>query len=136
MLQSIDHVGIAVPDLEEAKRFYTEVLGLAICGLEAVPSQKVVIAFLPVGEVNVELVTPTSADSAVAKFLREKGPGFHHIAYRVADIDAVVERMRRLGVPLVDPRPRPGSHNRRTAFLHPDAADGVLIQLIQEPDER
>ncbi len=132
MLQNIDHIGIAVPDIEKARRFYTETLGLAICGLERLRSQQVAIAFLPIGDVNVELVSPTSQESVVAKFLRERGPGFHHIAYQVGDVDLVLERLKRQGVPLVDPVSREGSHNRRTAFLHPDAADGVLIQLVQE----
>ncbi len=134
MLQNIDHIGIVVRDIESSKRFYTETLGLAICGLEQVKSQKVAIAFLPVGDVNVELVTPTNPRSAVAKFLRDRGPGFHHIAYQVDDLELAVRRLREQGVPLVNPAPQEGPHNRLTVFLHPDAADGVLIQLVQDRD--
>ncbi|MDF1555951.1 MAG: methylmalonyl-CoA epimerase [Deferrisomatales bacterium] len=132
MPQKISHIGIAVHDIEEAAKFYTEVLGLELGGVEEVPDQKVKVAFLPIGEVRIELVQPTSPDSPVAKFLEKSGPGFHHIAYQVEDTGAEVERMLGDGVRMVDQKPRGGAHNTRIAFVHPKASGGVLTELVQE----
>lgn len=132
MPSQINHIGIAVHSIEEAARFYTEHLGLKIGGTEEVASQKVVVAFLPIGEVRLELVQPTSPDSPVAKFLEKNGPGFHHIAYQVDDVAAEVERLKAEGVQMVDQTPRPGAHNTKIAFVHPKASGGVLTELVQE----
>ncbi|GAB4275609.1 MAG: methylmalonyl-CoA epimerase [Deferrisomatales bacterium] len=132
MPQKINHIGIAVRDIEEAARFYTEHLGLEIGGIEEVPDQKVKVAFLPIGEVRLELVQPTSPDSPVAKFLEKNGPGFHHIAYQVEDAGAEVERLLAEGVRMVDQAPRSGAHHTRIAFVHPKASGGVLTELVQE----
>lgn len=132
MPSQINHIGIAVHSIEEAARFYTEHLGLKIGGTEEVASQKVVVAFLPIGEVRLELVQPTSPDSPVAKFLEKNGPGFHHIAYQVADVAAEVERLKSEGVQMVDQTPRAGAHNTKIAFVHPKASGGVLTELVQE----
>ena len=132
MPQKINHIGIAVHDIEEAAKFYTEVLGLELGGIEEVPDQKVKVAFLPIGEVRIELVQPTSPDSPVAKFLEKNGQGFHHIAYQVGDTGAEVERMLGDGVRMVDQQPRSGAHNTLVAFMHPKASGGVLTELVQE----
>ena len=132
MPKRINHIGIAVRDIDEAARFYTEALGLQLGGIEEVPDQKVRVAFLPIGEVRIELVQPTSPDSPVAKFLEKNGPGFHHIAYEVADVAAEVERLKAQGVRMVDQEPRKGAHNTRIAFVHPKASGGVLTELVQE----
>ncbi len=132
MPRKINHIGIAVRDIDEAARFYTEALGLQLGGIEEVPDQKVKVAFLPIGEVRIELVQPTSPDSPVAKFLEKNGPGFHHIAYEVDDVAAEVERLKAQGVRMVDPEPRKGAHNTRIAFVHPKASGGVLTELVQE----
>ncbi len=132
MPQKINHIGIAVHDIEAAARFYTEHLGLELGGIEEVPDQKVKVAFLPIGEVRLELVQPTSPDSPVAKFLEKNGQGFHHIAYQVEDTGAEVERLLASGVRMVDQKPRPGAHNTRIAFVHPKASGGVLTELVQE----
>ena len=132
MPQKISHIGIAVHDIEEAAKFYTEVLGLELGGVEEVPDQKVKVAFLPIGEVRIELVQPTSLESPVAKFLEKNGQGFHHIAYQVEDTGAEVERMLGDGVRMVDQQPRGGAHNTRIAFVHPKASGGVLTELVQE----
>ncbi len=134
MPQKINHIGIAVHDIEAAARFYTEHLGLELGGIEEVPDQKVKVAFLPIGEVRLELVQPTSPDSPVAKFLEKNGQGFHHIAYQVADTGAEVERLLASGVRMVDQKPRSGAHNTRIAFVHPKASGGVLTELVQELD--
>ncbi|HSH70755.1 MAG TPA: methylmalonyl-CoA epimerase [Deferrisomatales bacterium] len=132
MPQKISHIGIAVHDIEEAAKFYTEVLGLELGGVEEVPDQKVKVAFLPIGEVRIELVQPTSPDSPVAKFLEKNGQGFHHIAYQVEDTGAEVERMLSDGVRMVDQTPRSGAHHTKIAFVHPKASGGVLTELVQE----
>ena len=132
MPQKISHIGIAVHDIEEAAKFYTEVLGLELGGVEEVPDQKVKVAFLPIGEVRIELVQPTSPESPVAKFLEKNGQGFHHIAYQVEDTGAEVERMLGDGARMVDQQPRGGAHNTRIAFVHPKASGGVLTELVQE----
>lgn len=132
MPQKINHIGIAVHDIEEAAKFYTEVLGLTLGGIEEVPDQKVKVAFLPIGEVRIELVQPTSPESPVAKFLEKNGQGFHHIAYQVADTGAEVERLLGDGVRMVDQKPRAGAHHTQIAFVHPKASGGVLTELVQE----
>ena len=133
MLKKINHIGIAVPDIEAAAKFYTESLGLKLGGVEEVADQRVKVAFLPIGEVRLELVQPTSPDSPVAKFLEKNGgPGVHHIAYHVEDVAAEVERLKAAGVKLVDEVPRKGAHNTKIAFVHPKASGGVLTELVQE----
>jgi len=132
MLQSVSHIGIAVEDLKEATRFYTETLGLAIYGFEELPHYGVEMAFMPIGDIELELMAPTSLHSPVAKFLKEHGPGFQHIAYHVEDVANEFARLQSLGVQMVDDGPRPGPHNTLCAFVHPKAAGGVLIELVQE----
>ena len=132
MPQKINHIGIAVHDIEEAAKFYTEALGLELGGIEEVADQKVKVAFLPIGEVRLELVQPTSPESPVAKFLEKNGQGFHHIAYQVEDTGAEVERLLGAGVRMVDQKPRTGAHNTQIAFVHPKASGGVLTELVQE----
>lgn len=132
MPQKINHIGIAVHDIAEATRFYTEHLGLEVGGIEEVPDQKVKVAFLPIGEVRLELVQPTSPESPVAKFLEKNGQGVHHIAYQVKDTGAEVQRMLEGGVRMVDQQPRNGAHNTLIAFVHPKSSGGVLTELVQE----
>ncbi len=135
MPSKINHIGIAVPDIERAAEFYTKHLGLRLGGVEEVADQKVKVAFLPIGEVRLELVQPTSPESPVARFLEKNGPGFHHIAYQVDDVAAEVERLKVEGVRMVDQAPRTGAHNTRIAFVHPKASGGVLTELVQEMGE-
>jgi methylmalonyl-CoA/ethylmalonyl-CoA epimerase len=132
MLKKINHIGIAVHDIEEAAKFYTQHLGLTMGGIEEVPEQKVKVAFLPVGEVRIELLQPTSPESAIAKFLEKNGPGIHHIAYQVDDVTGAVEGLKAKEVKMVDQTPRKGAHDTLIAFLHPKASGGVLTELVQE----
>jgi methylmalonyl-CoA/ethylmalonyl-CoA epimerase len=132
MPSKINHIGIAVHNIEEAARFYTEVLGLKLEGVQEVPDQKVKVAFLPIGEVRVELIEPTSPESPVAKYLEKSGPGIHHIAYQVADVAAEVEKLKGAEVKMVDQTPRRGAHDTLIAFVHPKASGGVLTELVQE----
>ena len=130
--QSIDHLGLAVRSLEEASRFYRDVLGCECGGTEEVPDQKVRVAFFQVGQVRIELLEPTADDSPIAKFLEKKGPGLHHIAYRVADLLVTLASLKSAGVRLIAETPRPGAHGMQIAFAHPKSTGGVLTEFCQE----
>ncbi|HET9466713.1 MAG TPA: methylmalonyl-CoA epimerase [Gemmatimonadales bacterium] len=125
----IAHVGIAVSDLQAALAFYRDVLGLAPHPPEL--ADGATILSLPFGESEVELLTPLTPDSPIGKFLAKRGPGIHHICYRVPDLDAALEACRRAGYRLVDDVPRPGAAGRRIAFVHPKATAGILLELTE-----
>ncbi|HHM23723.1 MAG TPA: methylmalonyl-CoA epimerase, partial [Bacteroidetes bacterium] len=127
----IDHVAVAVRNLEEQIRFYETVFGLRCGGVEEIPDQKVRVAVFPVGEVRIELLEPTSADSPVAKFLEKRGEGLHHLAFLVDDLEAALEKAAAAGVELVDKKPRLGEGGKRIAFLHPRSTSGVLTELCE-----
>ena len=130
-MRRIDHIGIAVPDLEQALTPYVEGLGLQVAHREVVDTQKVRVAMLPAGETNIELLEPTSGDSPIAKFMERRGPGIHHIALAVDDIEAALARMEAAGVRMIDTEPRPGAGGTRVAFAHPKSMGGVLIELVE-----
>lgn len=130
-IKRIAHLGIAVKDLDPTKKLYQENLGLKLKGEEVVETQKVRVSFLQVGESNLELLLPTTADSPVAKFLENKGEGFHHLALEVEDIEAAVAELKAAGVRLIDETPREGAHGSRVAFIHPKATFGLLVELCQ-----
>lgn len=125
----IAHVGIAVSDLETALAFYRDVLGLQPLPLEE--ADGAVIASLAFGESQVELLAPTEPDGPIAKFLARRGPGIHHICYRVSDLDAALDVCRARGYRLIDEDPRPGAGGRRIAFVHPKATAGILLELTE-----
>ena len=127
----IDHLGLAVRSIEEAGRFYRDVLGLAEQGSEEIPDQKVRVVFFEVGEVRIELLEPTTDDSPIARFLEKKGPGLHHIAYRVEDLPATLAALKSAGVRLIDEKPRDGAHGMKIAFAHPKSTEGVLTEFCQ-----
>jgi len=127
----LDHVGIAVHDIDRALAFYRDALGLEIEMSEEVPSQRVRAHFVPVGEAALELLEATSTDSAIAKYVEKRGPGIHHITLRVPDIGAALTRLKERHVRLVDDRPRAGAEGALVAFVHPSAAHGVLVELKQ-----
>jgi methylmalonyl-CoA/ethylmalonyl-CoA epimerase len=131
MLKKISHIGIAVTSIEEATPFYRDVLGLEFEGIETVAEQKVRVAFFAVGESRIELLEATEPDSPVAKFLEKNGPGVHHIAYEVADLEQRLLALKTAGLRLIDEVPRTGAHHTRIAFLHPKASGGVLTELCQ-----
>lgn len=131
MTGKINHIGIAVANLEESLPFYRDILGMAFEGTEEVAEQKVRVAFLAVGESRIELLEPTAPDSPVARFLEKNGPGVHHLAYQVEDLEQTLADLKQLGVRLVDEVPRNGAHGTRIAFLHPKASGGVLTELCQ-----
>jgi LAO/AO transport system kinase len=130
----LDHVGIAVQDINESLAFFRDALGLDVEVPEEVVSQRVRAHFIPVGESSIELLEATANDSAIAKYVAKRGPGIHHITLRVDDIRAVLEQLKARGVRLVDQEPRPGAEGSLVAFIHPSAAHGVLVELKQEGD--
>ncbi|HOX43895.1 MAG TPA: methylmalonyl-CoA epimerase [Myxococcota bacterium] len=129
----LDHIGIAVDDLEAARKLYGQVLGLAVGPVEELPERKLRISFVDLGAggAGLELLCPTDPDSAVGKFLASKGPGVQHLAYRVEDIQARLAELKAAGVRLVDEQARPGAHGCLVAFLHPKSTGGVLTELVQ-----
>jgi len=132
LLTEIDHVAIAVNDLEAAIAWYAEVFGATVEHREVVASDGVEEALIRVADSYVQLLTPTREDSPVAKYLAVKGEGLHHIAYRVADCAAALEAVRASGARVIDDAPRPGSRNTTVAFIHPKASFSTLIELVQE----
>jgi methylmalonyl-CoA epimerase len=132
----LDHIGIAVQDIDEARAFYRDALGLDIQAPEEVPSQSVRAHLVPVGQSALELLEATAPDSPIAKYLKRRGPGIHHITLRVDDIAGALEHLRARGVKLVDERPRPGAESALVAFIHPSAAHGVLVELKQAARRR
>lgn len=131
MLSAIDHVGVAVEDIEAALPYYTEVLRLALVHRETVEEQGVHAALLDVGDSHIELVAPIGPDTGVAKFLARRGAGLHHVAYRVQDVEATLRELAAAGVRLIDEQPRLGIRGSRVAFVHPAATGGVLTEIVQ-----
>jgi methylmalonyl-CoA epimerase len=131
MKATLDHIGIAVSNIEDALAFYRDALGLQIEQPEDVPSQRVRVHFIPAGESALELLEGTADDSPIEKYLQKRGPGLHHITLRVDDIRAALARLKARGVRLIDETPREGAHGSLVAFIHPSSAHGVLIELTQ-----
>ncbi|HUW64722.1 MAG TPA: methylmalonyl-CoA epimerase [Spirochaetia bacterium] len=130
-MKKIDHIGIAVKSIDQALAVYEGVLGLKSTGVEEVADQKVRVAFLPVGESEVELLESTSPDGAIARFIEKNGEGVQHVAFRVDDLEGVLAGLKERGVRLIDETPRYGAGGARIAFLHPKATGGVLIELCE-----
>jgi methylmalonyl-CoA/ethylmalonyl-CoA epimerase len=127
----IDHVAMAVEDLDEAVALYRDRLGMPLQHRETVERFGVEAVLLGIGEAHIELLSPVGADSGVARFLERHGPGMHHLAYRTDDIDAALESVRAAGLQLIDERPRTGIRNSRVAFMHPKSTGGVLMELVE-----
>ena len=134
MFGRIDHVGVAVEDLDEAVALYSERLAMPVQHRETVEEQGVEAVLLGVGESHVELLRPLGPDTAVGKFLARSGPGLHHVAYGTDDIDSALESARGAGLVLIDERPRTGIRGSRVAFLHPKSTGGVLTELVEAPE--
>ena len=128
----IDHIGIATRGIQDAAKFYRDVLGLEVAETEEVPEQKVRAAMLPIGESRIELLEATSEDSPISRFLEKRGPGIHHIAVRVDDIRATLANLRAKGARLIDEEPRQGAGGCLVAFVHPSSTCGVLLELVQK----
>ncbi len=135
MLTLIDHVGVAVESIDDALAIYRDALGMPLVHRETVTEQGVDAALLDVGDCHVELLQPLGPDTAVGKFLARRGPGLHHVAYRVEDIDATLQELSAAGVRLIDEQPRRGIRNSRVAFVHPAATGSVLTEIVQPAKE-
>lgn len=128
----LDHVAIAVESITASLPLFESLIGAAGSPIEQVASQGVAVSFIGAGPGRIELIEPTGADTAVGRFLARRGPGLHHLAYRVDDIDAALARLAADGVELIDRIPRTGAHGRRVAFVHPRSTGGVLIELVSD----
>lgn len=131
MFSRIDHIGVAVEEIEPALELYRDSFELTLAHREVVEEQGVEAVLLDVGESHVELLAPLSADTPVGRFLAKQGPGLHHVAYQVQDIEATLERLRTAGLQLIDQEPRAGIRGSRVAFMHPRATAGVLTEIVQ-----
>ena len=134
MFGRIDHIGVAVEDLDEAIALYGERLGMVLQHRETVEEQGVEAVLLGVGDGHVELLRPLGPDTAVGRFLSKSGPGLHHVAYGTDDIRSALEAMREAGLELIDQEPRNGIRGSRVAFLHPKSTGGVLTELVEAPE--
>lgn len=132
MENKVDHIGIAVHSIEKALLFYVDDLKLDLLGFEEVTTQLVKVAFLHAGNTKIELLEPTSDNSPIAKFLAKKGEGIHHIAFGVKDIESRLQEIKENGLPLIDEKPRQGAAGMEIAFIHPKAANNVLIELCEK----
>jgi methylmalonyl-CoA/ethylmalonyl-CoA epimerase len=127
----IDHIGVAVDDLDSALALYKERFGMAEQHRETVEAQGVEAVLLEIGEGHVELMSPLGPDTAVGKFLESRGPGLHHVAYQTTDIDSALEQVKAAGLEVIDEEPRVGIRGSRVAFIHPNAVGGVLTELVE-----
>lgn len=132
MMRKIEHLGIAVRNIEESAKIYETLLGSACYKIEEVASEHVKTAFFQVGDSKIELLEATSESSPIFKFIEKKGPGIHHIAYDVENIYAEIERLTAEGFQLINEQPKAGADNKMIAFLHPKSTDGILVELCQE----
>jgi methylmalonyl-CoA epimerase len=131
MSHTIDHLGVAVKSLEQARKFY-EMLGLKVSGEEVVEHEKVKVAMVPLGESRIELLEATSADSVIAKFVEKRGEGLHHVAIHVPDLANAVKNLQANGTRLISEEIKMGAGGHRYVFVHPSSAGGVLIELVEE----
>jgi methylmalonyl-CoA/ethylmalonyl-CoA epimerase len=139
-IKEINHVAIVVDDIESALRFWRDGLGMKVTHVEDLDKQNTVVAFLPAGDTEIELVKPTDDETGVARFLKKHGPGLHHICFEVDDIVAYLDHLKDLGIHLINEEPIIGAGGRLVAFIHPESTHGVLIELyeptVQEPQIR
>ena len=131
MIRKINHIGIAVKNIEEAIKLYTQALGLEVTDIETVEEHKVKIAMIPVGESKIELLEPTHPEGNLARYIEKRGEGLHHLALEVSDIEAALGSLKTEGIPLVDEAPRIGAGGSKVAFLHPKGANRVSIELVE-----
>jgi methylmalonyl-CoA/ethylmalonyl-CoA epimerase len=130
-IKRMDHVAILVDDLDKTLRFWRDGLGLELTHIEDVPAEKSMVAFLPVGGSEVELVKPTTDDSGLARYLEKRGPGMHHLCLEVDDIEGMLASLKEKGIQLINETPVTGSGGKRYAFIHPKSANGVMVELYE-----
>jgi methylmalonyl-CoA/ethylmalonyl-CoA epimerase len=132
VIKKIDHIAIAVDDMDESIKKFRDVLGLEFHGTEVVPGQQVIVAFFRVGDIDIELTAPTGKDSSLGKFLDKYGPGIHHLAFEVDDIAAQIDEFKEKGVRMVHKEGQAGAENAQIAFAHPKSFSGVLVELKEK----
>src|SRR3972149_6687269 len=132
MLNKIDHIGIAVKNLEKAKEFYEKSLGLTPSPVEPVPSQMVTTVFFKIGDSKIEFLEGSSPESPITKFIEKKGEGIHHICYEVDDLEEPLSELQKSGIQLIDKSPRVGAHGKKIAFIHPKSTNGILTELTEK----
>ena len=132
-IKSIHHIAVVVEDVEASLKFWQEILGLQPTAVSDMPAEAARIAFLPLGESEIELVQPTSPDSGISRYLEKRGPGMHHLCLQVDDIAGMLSRLKASGIQLINEEPKPGEGGRLYAFIHPRSANGVLVELYQLP---
>ena len=130
-IRHIDHIGIAVKNVGQAGKFYTDILGIKMEGMEEVADQKVRVAFLPITDSEIELLESTESDGPIAKYIDSRGEGIQHIAFRVENLEGALEELKAKGVRLVDKEPRKGAGGAMIAFIHPKETNGVLVELCE-----
>jgi methylmalonyl-CoA/ethylmalonyl-CoA epimerase len=135
MFNRVDHIGVAVEDIDASLELYERDYGMTLVHREVVTEQGVEAVLLDVGENHIELLAPTGPDTPVGKFIAKKGPGMHHVAYQVDDIEATLAALKQAGLRLIDETPRVGIRNSRVAFLHPKTAGGLLTEIVQPAEE-
>jgi len=134
MIEKIDHIGIAVKSIKETSELLCNILGLKVAVEEIVEEQKVKVAFLPLGDSELELLESTSSEGPIARFIEKKGEGIQHIAFRVNNIEETLDKLKKEGVRLIDEKPRYGAGGAKIAFLHPKCTNGVLIELCERSE--
>jgi methylmalonyl-CoA/ethylmalonyl-CoA epimerase len=135
MIKKISHIAIVVPELDDALEFWVDILGLPLEHVEHVPDQDVDVAFLPSGESEIELLEPLNQEGGVARFMKKRGPGMHHICFEVDDIETMLRKMKEAGVPLINEEPTIGTGGKKIAFVHPKGTGGVLVELYELTEE-
>ena len=130
-ITGINHIALVVPEMEPALKFWRDILGLPLQGVNDVPEQASRIASLPAGAGEVELLQPTTPDSGVAKFLQKRGPGVHHVCFETDDLDGMIDLLKGKGVRLIGEKPSTGAGGKRMIFVHPESAGGVLVELYE-----
>jgi methylmalonyl-CoA/ethylmalonyl-CoA epimerase len=132
-LKALDHVAVVVADLEAALSFWQDALGMQVARTEHNAAEEVRIAFLPLGESEIELLEPTNPESGIGRYLARRGPGMHHLCFEVTDIEAAIQRITASGAELINPKPRVRDDGTRYAFVHPGSTGGVLVELYEKP---
>ena len=130
-VKSLNHIGIAVESIESQRDYYEQVLGARFEGFEEIASQQLRVGFFRVGDIRVELMERLNSEGPIAKFLQQRGPGLHHVAYTVDDIQARIDELKASGITMIDETPRPGAHGTKIAFMHPKSTFGVLTEICE-----
>ena len=136
MIKKIEHLGIAVKNLDESNKLFAKLLGTKHYKVEEVVSEGVRTSFFIVGDTKIELLEATKPESPIAKFIEKKGEGIHHMAYDVEDIETEIERLKDEGFQIINPKPEDGADNKRIVFLHPKTTNGVLVELCEEKNKK